>query len=380
MVTKKNYKQTSDEISILGLGMMRLPTTTDEKGDSIIDKAKAEEIVEIAYNNGVNYFDTAYPYLGGKSELFTGEVLKKYPRDSFNLATKLPMWLLTSKEDNEKYFNEQLEKLQVEYFDFYLLHSLNKSNIEKMKAYETYEFAKRMKAEGKIKKLGFSFHDSVECLDELTSEYDWDFAQLQINYLDWEMQNAKAQYEILEKKGIPCIVMEPVRGGLLASPCAEANEVFKNANPDVSVASWAIKYVASLPNVMTVLSGMSNAEQVIDNTKTTTDFKALTSDERLVIDKALAIYKEKRTIPCTDCKYCIDCPMGINIPEIFSFYNRYTRYNDNNGLVKNYSALPSDKNSTACIGCEACVALCPQKIDIPQKLKLVHKVVSELSK
>lgn len=287
----RNYKDTDDRISLLGLGCMRLPKRASDKED--IDYPEAQKLVDYAFSHGVNYFDTAYRYHGGDSELFVGQALKKYPRDSFHLATKLPIWLLETPEDIDRIFEDQLQRLQVEYFDFYLLHALSKDSFEKSEQLGVYRRLSQLKEQGKIRRLGFSFHDSPKVLEQIAAAHAWDFAQIQLNYLDWEMQDAKGQYEILERSHIPVVVMEPVRGGTLASLCQESNDLFQAAAPQRSVASWAIRYAASLPGVMTVLSGMSNLEQMEDNVRTMTDFSPLTQEEYRVVEQALAAYGKR---------------------------------------------------------------------------------------
>ena len=209
MIAKRNYKNTDDQISLLGFGCMRLPKIDPEKSD--IDKVKAQEMIDYAYAHGVNYYDTAYPYHEGKSELFVGEALKKYPRESFRLASKMPVWLVEKPEDTLKYFEEQLNKCQVEYFDFYLCHALNLDRLEIIQKNHIFETLQKEKEAGRIKRLGFSFHGSVEALEKIARAYPWDFAQIQLNYYDWDMQNAKREYEILEEAGLPVVVMEPDR-------------------------------------------------------------------------------------------------------------------------------------------------------------------------
>lgn len=359
----------------LGLGCMRLPKLSPEKEE--IDYAEAQKLVDYAFEHGVNYFDTAYRYHGGDSELFVGQALKKYPRDKFHLATKLPIWMLETEEDIQRIFDDQRNRLQVEYFDFYLLHALSKETFQKSESLKVYEHLMELKKQGKIRHLGFSFHDSPEVLEEIISTHQWDFVQIQLNYLDWEMQRAKEQYELLEKNNIPVVIMEPVRGGALASLCEESNEIFHKAAPNSSVASWAIRFAASLPGVMTVLSGMSNMEQMEDNVKTMTDFAPLSKEEYAVVEKALEAYRSKVTIPCTGCRYCIECPMTIPIPDIFAAYNHYAITKDLGSLKRAVEALKEEEHPQRCVHCNNCVSLCPQSISIPEELEKILALVAE---
>ena len=371
----RNYRDTDDRISLLGLGCMRLPKRAPDKED--IDYPEAQKLVDYAFSHGVNYFDTAYRYHGGDSELFVGQALKRYPRDSFHLATKLPIWMLEAPEDIDRIFEDQLRRLQTGYFDFYLLHALSKDSFEKSEGLGVYQRLNQLKEQGKIRRLGFSFHDSPAVLEQIVAAHSWDFAQIQLNYLDWEMQDAKGQYEILERNHIPVVIMEPVRGGALASLCQESNQLFQAATPQRSVASWAIRYAASLPGVMTVLSGMSNLQQMEDNVRTMADFAPLTQEEYRVVERALAAYREKVTIPCTGCRYCIECPQTIPIPEVFAAYNRYAITKDLEGLKRSLQGLAEQEQPSRCIQCGACAALCPQGIAIPEQLKKILSLTQE---
>ena len=373
---KRKYKNTNLEISLLGLGCMRLPLV--EGSTTEIDYEKAEEIVDYAYNNGINYFDTAYPYHGGQSEKFIGHALKKYPRESFNLVSKLPIWLIKEEGDLEKYFNEQLANCQTEYFDFYLCHAVDATRFKAIKDFNIFEFLMKKKAEGKIRYVGFSFHDKPEVLAEIADTYPWDFAQIQLNYLDWELYKSKEQYKILAEREIPCIIMEPVRGGTLANPCKESNEIFKAARPDMSVASWAIRYAATFPNVLTVLSGMSNMEQIKDNVETMTNFQPITEEDSMVIEAALEAYRKNNTIPCTGCRYCMDCPMGVDIPEVFKIYNNYAVSKFKSVFKEEYHALLDSEKAHNCISCGACVSQCPQGINIPEKMVDIRTFAEEM--
>ena len=373
----RQYRDTGVEVSLLGMGCMRLPKLDPEKPD--IDYVKAQEIIDYAYSHGVNYYDTAYVYHGGQSESFIGQALKKYPRESYFLATKMPIWCVKKQEDVERIFNEQLQKCQVDYFDFYLFHAQDAGNFKKCQEFGVYEFLSKMKAEGKIRRLGFSFHDTPEVLRHICDTYDWDFAQIQLNYLDWEMQDARTQYQILADRGIPVVVMEPVRGGALASPCDAANILFREERPDKSVASWAIRFVASLPGVLTVLSGMSDMEQVRDNVDTMTNFEPLTERDREIIDAALEAYRKKDTVPCTGCRYCMDCPFGVDIPKMFALYNHFVLDKDEEDYLEAYRAQPEETLADKCRACGACLSKCPQHIKIPEKMAAIRETVDKLS-
>lgn len=367
----RQYKDTDIYTSLLGLGCMRFPTL--ENGE--VDYEKTEQIVDYAYEHGVNYFDTAYVYHGGKSETVIGRALKKYPRDSFFLADKMPGWEVKTIADVERIFDEQLERCQVDYFDFYLCHSLTSEGLKIYDQVDIIGFLDQKKNEGKIRRLGFSFHDKPPVLEAILSRYDWDFVQIQLNYMDWTLQDAKRQYALIEAKGIPCVIMEPVRGGTLATLSEESCAYFKQADPSRSVASWAIRYAASLPNVLTVLSGMSNLEQVQDNTATMTDFEPLKEADYQTIETALEIYRKNITIPCTGCKYCIDCPKEIDIPGIFKLSNDFAISKNRSAFKESYGKLPVGRTAADCISCRKCVSLCPQSIQIPEELAKIKALV-----
>ena len=359
----------NNEVSLLGMGCMRLPLV---EGTEEIDFAKTEEMIDLAYKSGINYFDTAYPYHMGKSETVIGQILAKYPRESFYLADKMPIWNCKSKEDVVRIFNEQLEKCKVEYFDFYLCHAMNLERIQEYLNYDAFNFLIEMKKEGKIKNLGFSYHDAAQNIIPVIKQADWDFAQIQFNYLDYDMQDAKKQYEILTENNISVVVMEPVRGGLLANVCDEAKDLFKNSRPNMSIASWALRYCGSFENVKVILSGMSNMEQLQDNINTFTNFEKLTENDKEIVESAKKAILGNKFIPCTACKYCMPCPMGINIPRTFAVYNvyginkdlnRFRKVMENNGVALD-----------ACVKCGACVEQCPQKIDIPTKLEEINQI------
>ncbi|GHU86878.1 hypothetical protein FACS189476_01120 [Spirochaetia bacterium] len=369
----------NEKISLLGFGGLRLPD----------DQNAVQKLVDYVVLHGVNYFDTSYAYMGGKSEVYLGEALSKYSRDSFNIATKIPPSYLTSTADVESIFEDQLNRLKVNYIDYYLIHNLNIDTYPNAIKLDLYEILKEKQWQGKIRHLGFSFHDKPELLSKIINEYEWDFAQIQLNYMDWQLQDAKTQYQILKSKQLPIIVMEPVRGGALATLCEESVAIFEKANLDVSVASWAIRYAATFPEVLTVLSGMTNIGQIEDNIKTIANFKPINENEYRVIEKALDVYLKTGTIPCTGCRYCSDCLKHVDIPSIFAIFNRYNMGRDKtileNGrtptadFLIRYNILRNTKQAHNCVKCNSCVKKCPQHIDIPANLEMIHKLQQELS-
>lgn len=376
MVDRVKFNNT--QVSRLGLGTMRLPCKTPLKREAnpLIDYTKGQQLVDIAYKNGVNYFDTAYMYHVGKSEKFIGQALKKYPRDTYLLADKLPIWLCKTPSDMQKIFNKQLERTGIDCFDFYLLHSLDKENFEKCEQYKAYDFIKEMQAKGLVKNIGFSFHGTVDDLKEIIASHDWDFAQIQMNYLDWENQDAKTQYRLLTEAKIPIIVMEPVRGGKLANDIPKiAQQQMKNYAPDKSIASWAIRFAASHNNVMTILSGMNSVEQMSDNLYSLTDFVPMTDTELKICKNTADLINKADIIPCTGCDYCADCPKGVKISTVFSVYNRYK----NGTATLEQSRSEYNKisvNAEKCVACGKCKSHCPQSIDIPKMLSTIKEFYS----
>jgi predicted aldo/keto reductase-like oxidoreductase len=365
---KRKIESLDAEVSLLGFGLMRLPVKGEDK--SRIDYPAAERMVDMAYRAGVNYYDTAYPYHEGKSEIFAGDVLSKYKRESFYLASKMPTWeVVASEEDVKRIFDEQLAKCRVSYFDFYLAHSFDPEHLERFRRFNMYDFLRKKKEEGLIRRLGFSFHSNPELLAEVVENYEWDFAQIQLNYIDWDLLNAKRFYEYLSSRKLPVIVMEPVRGGALASLNDRAGGILKKAAPDSSLASWAVRFAASLPNVMTVLSGMSSAEQMEDNLKTMTDFRPLSENEQALLREAAAAYNAAGTIPCTGCRYCMDCPAGVDIPAVFRQYNYYHLSGKKDDFINTYRYLREREKAHNCTSCGRCVKLCPQGIAIPEFMK-----------
>lgn len=357
-------------IKKLGFGLMRLPMR-----DGNIDMEHTKQMVDLFMSKGFSYFDTAYVYIGGKSEVAAKEALvDRYPRDSFQLATKMPMFSVHTAEDLPRFFEESMARAGVEYFDFYLLHALNKGAAVKCEELGAWDYVKGLKEQGRIKHIGFSYHDNAEVLDDiLTKHPETEFVQLQINYADWDDEGVQARkcHEVAMKHNVPVVIMEPVKGGSLVSMHESVGQVLKNANPDASLASWAIRFAASLDGLVTVLSGMSNMEQMEDNVSFMDDFKPLTDAEREVIDAAVAKFNEVPKIPCTDCKYCVeDCPQKINIPAIFEIFNEYKIYANRNSINWSYNNVTRERGKPSeCIACGACEGHCPQKIGIIDNLK-----------
>lgn len=361
-----------EEISLLGFGAMRLPTIPQTKD---IDEDAAAEMLDYGLSHGINYIDTAYMYHEGKSESFLGRALKSYNRQDYYLATKMPMWQAKDRNRIARIFEDQLESLQTDYFDFYLCHNLNENNFKITEKLKVYDYLAEKKEAGIIKHLGFSFHAAPDVLKDIVKAYNWEFGQIQLNYIDWEFQQAKEQYEILAENRLPCIVMEPVRGGTLANLTEEARAVLKNAAPKSSIASWAIRYCAQLPNVMTVLSGMSNLEQLKDNIDTLAKLTPFNAQETKALAEAVDLYKEKKSIPCTGCRYCSDCSQGVDVAVMFKIYNNYLLGSSDDTFKSQYEVTKRSARESNCTGCGNCLDHCPQNIDIPG---LLEKMAQDL--
>ncbi len=370
----------------LGFGLMRLPTTDKEDGGSI-DMPQMERMVDAFLERGFTYFDTAYMYHDHQSEIAAREALvKRHPRDSFTLATKLPIFSLKEEGDQERIFEEQRQKCGVEFFDYYLLHAMNRNVYESaVKKFDSFGFCERLREEGKIRHFGFSYHDNAEFLDELLTEHpEVEFVQLQINYLDWNSPNVQsgACYDVCVKHGKKVVVMEPVKGGALANLPETAAKLLRDADSKASAASWAIRFAASLPNVMTVLSGMSNVEQMEDNLCTMEHFTPLTEADKALLDRTVEALQSFITVPCTACRYCVEgCPMGIPIPELFALYNvekRNKRLHMGGSKRDEYKALTETKGKASdCVQCRSCEGVCPQHLEISELLKDVFEVLEK---
>ena len=356
-----------EKISKLAFGTMRLPL----KDDGSIDQNQVNEMTDYAMAHGVNYFDTAYPYHDGRSEIAIGKALAKYPRESFRLVTKFPGHQFMKKYDCDGIFHEQLAKCGVDYFDFYLFHNVYENSFATYKSgeYGIVDYFVKQKELGKIRHLGFSTHARADNLEEILDFFGdrIEFCQIQLNYVDWTLQDAKKKIELLGSRGIPVMVMEPVRGGKLTDLGEENNARLKGLRPGESIASWAFRWLAEIPEVATVLSGMSSLEQMKDNIRTFTDGTPLSEEEwNMMLEIAETL---KKGVPCTACRYCCGgCPMGLDIPMLLAGYNDM-KFASAFTVKMQMDGTPAEKWPDKCIGCGACASVCPQHIDIPEVLK-----------
>ncbi len=359
----------------LGFGLMRLPLTDREDGASI-DYEALFAMVDRFMEKGFTYFDTAYGYHMGFSEIALKKaVVERYPREAFLAATKMPVYIVTKPEDYQNKFDKQLNKCGVTYFDYYLLHNLGAASFANTERLGGFAFMKKLKEEGKVRHIGFSFHDTAEVLDSiLTRHPEMEFVQLQINYVDWESESIQSRkcYEVARAHKKPIIVMEPIKGGTLAQVPPQVEEMYKNCHPNLSVPSWALRFAASLDGVEMVLSGMGNIDQVEDNTTCMQEFVPLDEEERIIVFQAADIIKAGTVIPCTSCLYCVDnCPQNIPIPRYFTIYNQLKQFN--NPILEEvyYTNLHKAGHGKAseCIACRACEERCPQHIDITGYMK-----------
>lgn len=367
------YKQFKDlNLSTLGMGAMRLPTTGTDFNQ--IDEEATAKMVKYAMENGINYYDTAWGYHDGNSETVMGKVLSNYPREDFYLATKFPGYDLNNMDKVAEIFEKQLEKCQVDYFDFYLFHNVCEMNIDAYlddEKYGVYSYLMKQKEAGKIKHLGFSAHGSIEVMKRFLEAYgkDMEFCQIQLNYLDWSFQDAKGKMELLAKYDIPVWVMEPLRGGKLASLQQEDEVTLKQLRPDEKIPAWAFRFLQSLDNVVVVLSGMSNFEQLEENISTFKDNKPLTQTEMNSLLKIADEMVKKTALPCTECRYCTThCPMQLDIPNLISLYNEHVFTGGGFIAPMALMSVPEDKQPSACIGCRQCEQVCPQQIKISEMM------------
>ena len=364
-----------EKLSRLGFGCMRLPLTAEKA----IDERELQKMVDYAIDHGVNYFDTAWPYHGGHSEIAIGKALAKYPREKWFLADKYPGHQIASSYNPAEIFEEQLKKCGVEYFDFYLLHNVyeNSYDVYTDPRWGILDYFKEQKRLGRIKHLGFSCHARPDTLERFL-DYAGDsmeFCQIQMNYLDWTLQDAKAKYDLLTARNIPVWVMEPLRGGRLAALAEEDESRLKALRPEESIASWSFRWLQNLPNVKVVLSGMSDYTQMTDNVRTFSEEIPQSAEEAALL--AEIAEGLKNALPCTRCRYCCEgCPMQLDIPMLIHAYNDL-KFANSMTVSMQMDALPEDKRPSACIGCGACAAICPQKINIPAAMtELAEKLAS----
>ena len=366
------------KLSLLGFGTMRLPLLQDGSGE--VDEELVGKMVKYASEHGINYYDTAYPYHNAKSEMIIGKALKQLPRESYYLATKYPGHQIAASYHPAETFEEQLKKCDVEYFDFYLLHNVYENSIGTYTdpKWGIVDYFVEQKKLGRIRHLGFSTHGLQDTLEAFLDRYGdvMEFCQIQLNYLDWTLQDARAKYDLLTKRGIPVWVMEPVRGGRLADLDQASKDRLDQLRPGTSAASWAFYWLQGLPNVKMILSGMSNMEQMAENIHTFEETKPLTEEENKVL---LAIAEGmKNSVPCTACRYCCgDCPKKLDIPKLLSLYNEM-RFSPNMNVGMTIDSLEESSRPVACINCGRCAKICPQKINIPEAMKEFSEMLEKV--
>ena len=372
----RNFGNTGLKVSALGFGCMRLPVVDGDSGK--IDEPLATAMLRYAIDQGLNYVDTAWTYHSEQSEPFVGRVLQEGYREKVNLATKMPSWLVKSHEDLERLFNTQLERLQTDHIDFYLLHALNAGYWDNYLKVRVFDWAERKLAEGQIRHLGFSFHDRYEVFNKILNGYDnWDFCQLQYNYMDVDEQAGKRGVLEAAEKGLGVIVMEPLRGGKLAvqDPPAQVAEAFSQSQRDWTMAEWALQWLWDQPEVSLLLSGMSTMEQVEQNLRSASrsGVGSLSEDDHATVSRVQQAWSGLAPVACTNCEYCMPCPNGVQIPRIFKLYNESVMY-DRQGRGQNayQNEFKDDQRADMCVECGQCEELCPQSIQIIQQLKDAH--------
>jgi len=362
------------KVSQLGFGCMRFPVIDNDS--SLIDEQKVSDMLKLAIESGINYIDTAYNYHLGQSERIVGKVLKDGLRDKVYLATKCPVWLAENPDDFEKLLDEQLEKLQTDHIDFYLLHSLHENSFKKIVDLKVFEFLDRAKKKGKIKYAGFSFHDELPLFKNIVDSYYWDFCQIQLNYVDRQYQAGLPGLKYAKEKGLDVVIMEPIKGGKLANASDEISSIWDDSEIKRTPAEWALKWLFNQEEVSVVLSGMSTMDQVIENIDIASNSTAnsLSSKELAIIDRVTSIYKEKVKVGCTACEYCLPCPSNVSIPDIFEIYNNIYVYDTKVESQTSYKRLQELKKDVSyCVECGACENICPQHLEIITLLKDAEK-------
>jgi predicted aldo/keto reductase-like oxidoreductase len=374
----RKFKNLGIECSVFGMGTMRLPLNTKPDGTKShddIDETEAIKMIHHAIDHGVNYIDTAYGYHGGNSERIVGKALKDGYREKVKLATKLPVWHVKSYEDFDRLLNEQLEKLQTDYIDFYLLHALHKESWEKVRDMGVLGFLDKAVEDGRIRYPGFSFHDELPVFKDIIDSYKWEMCQIQLNILDEDYQAGVEGLKYAGSKGIPVVIMEPLRGGKLASASKEIIDIWNTAETKRSPVEWAFRWLYNFPEVAVILSGVSTMEQLEDNLRIFANAKPdVMSDQELeLFKKVKEAYERRIKVGCTGCEYCLPCPNGVSIPRIFSLYNEASMFDDVQAYRNSYSGLIADeKDASQCIECGNCEAACPQNLEIIEQLKEAH--------
>ncbi len=367
--------KTGENLSILGFGAMRLPVIDGKDAD--VDEVKAVEMIRRSIDRGVNYLDTAYPYHGGKSERVCARAMKDGYREKVRIATKLPSWDIRAHEDMERILDEQIDKLEVDTIDFYLLHALSRSFWPLVKDNDYKSFIEKAKANGKIRYTGFSFHDNIDLFKEIIDDYDWDFCQIQLNYLDDNYQAGIEGMRYAAERGIGVIVMEPLRGGMLSRTelPPEVEALWKSADEYRTPTEWALRYVWNFPEISVVLSGMSTMEHVEENIRTASQTlpESLSEKDKSIIHKVKDFYNDRMVVNCTNCRYCMPCPSGVNIPELFWAYNHDSIFNDRGKVIFWVNGwLKEHERPSKCINCGECEEHCPQNISIREHLKIIE--------
>ena len=368
------FGKTGHQVSRLGFGMMRLPVIKKDDGTQVIDQDEAIRMLRHGIDNGINYVDTAYGYHGGESEIVTGLGLKDGYRKKVLLTTKLPQWLVQKEDDYDRLLDEQLKKLDVSFLDFYLLHALNGEAFDRLQRLNYKKFLEKAKADGRIRHAGFSFHDDKAAFVRMIDDYDWDMAQIQFNYLDDENQATLNGLRYAGEKGVPVVVMEPLRGGALANPPEDVLSLIKKHESGRSAVDWAFRYVGDFPQAVTILSGMSTMEQLQDNLRAFEEVvpNSLTDSDHAFISTLKQSYLARIKIGCTACNYCQPCPQGVLIPRIFEIYNECYMLNQTGSLKSRYAGVINDNgDGSLCVECGQCEAVCPQQLPIIESLKLI---------